>query len=387
MAYVLRLIAAALLSGFYFAASAQSCSNVSPLISPDDLGLELCYLGCEYKFLEFHNDTYEYMRTGKNCSVSDGNPNEEDGGGGGGNNNPPDNGGGNSGGGEGGNNNPPNSGDGGSNDGGSGSEENPGNGESPGDGSGGGGDNGGKKPGIPANAVFCDEDQNYLHGCFDEDGDYWHKGKYYNICDPGEDKKQWRDCYFDGLYYNRNSMDPYSSDDGSWSYTSPEHYLYAKCRGENILDVFHWDLTPYNNPTLVKRREVYSYKAQLDECCSNRYGISNESELYDQSVYNFKNNRNATEGLFGNEEIDISKKFGIVVHEDGSMSSTLEDILSYAKPTKSGKHGVCLDDIKIQIHNQEIVLEVSRVCEWLEYLGTILLFISYFVAFQIIARD
>jgi len=43
--------------------------------------------------------------------------------------------------------------------------------------------------------------------------------------------------------------------------------------------------------------------------------------------------------------------------------------------------------LKLKWEKKEIVLEISRVCEWLEYLGTILLFISYFVAFQIIARD
>jgi len=155
------------------------------------------------------------------------------------------------------------------------------------------------------------------------------------------------------------------------------------------LDLIHWDTNPDNpvNASLKTLREYSVFKAQIDDYCSNRYGENRESNLYADAVGDFKDNRDATKSLPGNEGIDISKRLGVVVNDDGSMSSSLEDFLEYAKPNKSGTHGVCLDDIEIEIGNEIIVLEISRVCEWLEYLGTILLFISYFIAFQIIARD
>jgi len=412
MAYLLRLIAAALLTVGCSPAIAQTCpgfgahglfwsSDPSSPVFLLGVGQQfycgsVIHPGCEYQKVGFSAVPpvgYNYDTTGKVCAPNpDINGSEThyfyggfpDGG-----ENP-----GNGGGGE----NPPNGetpcpegsscgtvepppdenegGDGGDPGSGSGG----GNGETPGDDAKPGIPD---KPGIPENSVFCGDEVDYKHKCYDEDGDYWYKDSYYDVCDPAKESiepgKGWRDCFYDGRYYN---SDPLTS--RSRSFSDPKEYKYRDCIHSNS-GIYYYLGSSLNEVTY--KALVSTQNLSAKNYCENRYGDYEEDRLYDDAVVDFRNNQSVTEGLPGNEEIDISKRLGVVVNDDGSMSSSLEDFLEYAKPNKSGTHGVCLDDIEIEIGNEIIVLEISRVCEWLEYLGTILLFISYFIAFQIIARD
>jgi len=287
--------------------------------------------------------------------------------GGGGTGNPGSGSGGGSDGGSGSGSDDPTPNPGGGSDGGE-SEETPpesgedgGNGETPGNDSG-GSDNDNNtpppnEPGIPNNAIICNEKNEYHHDCY-RYIDHWDEWAYmdmdeaYPICDLEEDKEDWWNCFFNGELYR---------DGEGWK----SWYAYKK------------DECEY---------EYRHYGAIAKQYCANRYRDSNEARLYDAAMFGTLNGKNVTGGLSGNSTIDIGKRFGIGKNGNGSLSSTIPDLLEDDAPDEDGEFGVCLKDITIEIFGREIVLHFSRVCPWLEHLGTIFLFLSLFAAIRIIYR-
>jgi len=363
MSYVIRLIAAAL---FLFGndAFAQTCTAGASHTHSFTYGLETpqsaCISGCFATLsgmavcAELDNIcTAVYHFNGSSCSDSGDSP------GGGDNEDPPPNPGGGNG------ENSPNPGGG---SGGGESEETPpesgedgDNGETPGNDSG-GSDNDNNtpppnEPGIPNNAIICNEKNEYHHDCY-RYIDHWDEWAYmdmdeaYPICDLDEDKEDWWNCFFNGELYR---------DGEGWK----SWYAYKK------------DECEY---------EYRHYVAIAKQYCANRYRDSNEARLYDAAMFGTLNGKNVTGGLSGNSTIDIGKRFGIGKNGNGSLSSAIPDLLEDDAPDEDGEFGVCLKDITIEIFGREIVLHFSRVCPWLEHLGTIFLFLSLFAAIRIIYR-
>jgi len=305
-----------------------------------------------------------HRSTGESCGSGEG-------GGGGSNDSPPNNGGGsNSGGGS-----------------GNGSGSGDGNGENPGNGSGGGsgdGDNeenpgnGSPTDGDPDVDTFdplaCKSEDDYWHHCIDSDGDYWIYDDYINTCSKSdEDWDEFEICAErNGNYvffkYKAGNGDTFSNTD----YFETQ---YDMCIHRFVRDVDGSDIDEDQLPY-----------------CANRYLSGHESNLYDKVFSGFMNPKEPDEDEDDNDTddsktIDLRKRLGISENGGGSLSSAIPDLLGHAQPKKSGEHGVCLDDIEVEIGDEIIVLEISRVCPWLNTLGTIFVFISLFIAFQIVARD
>jgi len=361
MAYLLRLIAAFI---FFFAGAnvwAQSCSTLAILTFPpfQSPGTQfVCNAGCIYeRYVDEEDGTENYGGTGESCDpVEDG----DDGSGNGGNPGNGDPGNGDPGNGNPGNGNPGN-GDPGNGDPGNGD---PGNGENPGNGNPGNGNPGNVDP------LACKNEDHYWHHCIDSDGDYWIYDDYIDACPSSNDGFVREEvCAVreeDSIYFR------YESYHGArFTYGDYFNALYIKCDYENDDDHLY---------------------------CANRYLSDYESNLYDNAFSEFANNNGSGTNSDDDDDddddeggdsktIDLRTRLGISENGDGSLSSTIPDLLGHVRPNKSGAHGVCLDDITLEIGNQEIVLEISRVCEWLKTLGTIFVFISLFIAIQIIVRD
>jgi len=229
--------------------------------------------------------------------------------------------------------------------------------------------------------LLCKDEDDYLHHCIDSFGDYWIYNDYIDACSkPNDELEEFEICSErreDGVYFKYK--DDRGDIFGSYDYF---HAQYMMCGHQFVSDSEGWEI---DNDQLLY--------------CANRYLSGYESNLYDNSLSEFMNNNNNGSGTDSDDDdddddegddsktIDLRTKLGISENGDGSLSSTIPDLLGHARPSKSGEHGVCLDDITVEIGGHEIVLEISRVCEWLEILGTIFVFISLFIAIQIIVRD
>jgi len=207
-------------------------------------------------------------------------------------------------------------------------------------------------------APLCGRNEVYKHDCFDRgNGKYWDMNERYDICNHEEDDDEWHNCFYSDSFYR---IEYWSSDhDNTWD--SWYHYKLKECTYAE------------EDPA------VLSY-------CHNRYGDSNEANLYDRAMFDDLNDKNVTEGMEGNTSINIRKKLGLTSDGDGSLSSTIPDLLEDKAPEKDGEFGTCLNDVEIEMFGQAITIPVSRACPWLKHLGTILIFLSLFTAISIIYR-
>jgi len=261
--------------------------------------------------------------------------------------------------------------------GGGGEETSPGTGGSEGDappsnsggdsgsGDGGNSDSGSNTPppnerGGPV-APLCDadgdydnkRDGSYWHMCYDNYGDYWFDNDYYSICDPEDSVSDWDECFFGNKYYESYGTS-YGRSPNTWN--NPYDYAMDKCE-----------------------YEYREYGAVAEHYCRNRYGDSNEARLYDVAASDTSLGVNVTDGLPGNSTVDVGEKLGV-------GTSGVSDLLGHKAPKNNGAFGVCLADLEIEVFGNEISLPLSRVCPFLEHLGTIFLFLSLFSAVRIIYR-
>jgi len=205
-------------------------------------------------------------------------------------------------------------------------------------------------------APLCDKNAEYLHDCYGRNGKYWDMQVEYDICDPDEYPDDRHNCFFGEHFYR-----------------------IAHWGGDNVNKWRSW--YEYKREECLSHYELRNDKNFLDYC-TQRYGDSVEADLYDHAMFGALNDKNVTQGLPGNTTVNIREKLGITDSGNGSLSSTIPDILENKKP----QGATCLEDVTIEVFEHEIIIPVSLVCPWLGYLGTVLVILSLISAINIIYR-